>query len=257
MISGKLIAVGIVALLVVWLGAWAFYRWNHPSASCPMSQVIGALGGPSGCAAAPTNVDQSESASQTPGTQTASLTRNDSPKVEKAAMTTTSATTKTETAMFGAGCFWGVEAVLRKIPGVVDTACGYSGGNVPNATYKQVCTHTTGHAEVVKIEFDPSKISYEKLVRKFFKFHDPTQMNRQGPDVGTQYRSVIFYYSPEQKETAEKVKKELDASGKYKAPIATEITKAGEFWRAEEYHQRYFEKTGQENTCHLPPDDDD
>ncbi|HMN39427.1 MAG TPA: peptide-methionine (S)-S-oxide reductase MsrA [Phycisphaerales bacterium] len=169
-------------------------------------------------------------------------------------MTTTP--TKTETAMFGAGCFWGVEGVLKQIPGVVDTACGYAGGHTPNATYKQVCSSTTGHAEVVKIEFDPSKISYEKLVGKFFKFHDPTQVNRQGPDVGTQYRSAIFYYSPEQKATAEAVKARLDKSGKFKAPIATEIVKAGEFWRAEEYHQNYFAKNGLENNCHLPPADD-
>jgi peptide-methionine (S)-S-oxide reductase len=170
-------------------------------------------------------------------------------------MTTTA--TKTETAMFGAGCFWGVEGVLKQIPGVLKTECGYAGGHTKNATYKEVCAHDTGHAEVVRIEFDPSKVSYEKLVGKFFKFHDPTQINRQGPDVGSQYRSAIFYYSPEQKATAEAVKAKLDKSGKYSRPIATEVAAAGEFWRAEEYHQDYFNKNGLENHCHLPPGDDD
>ncbi len=252
MISAKLIAVGAVGI-IAFLGLWGAYRWHNPSASCPMSMAIGALGGPSGCAAAPkqcgTVVDSQAQPQATPAVATP-----DSSKVEPTAMTTQ---TKTETAMFGAGCFWGVEGVLKQIPGVVSTACGYAGGHTPNATYKQVCSSTTGHAEVVKVEFDPSKVSYEKLVSKFFKFHDPTQVNRQGPDVGTQYRSAIFYYSPEQKATAEAVKAKLDKSGKFKAPIATEIVKAGEFWRAEEYHQDYFAKNGLENHCHLPPGDDD
>lgn len=157
---------------------------------------------------------------------------------------------KTKTAMFGAGCFWGVEAAFRKVPGVVDTAVGYSGGTTANPTYKDVCTDTTGHAEVVRIEYDPSKVSYARLLAVFWESHDPTQVNRQGPDVGTQYRSVIFYFSPEQKAAAEADVKRLKESGRYRRPIATQILPAGPFWRAEEYHQRYLEKRGLEN-CRL------
>ena len=159
-----------------------------------------------------------------------------------------------EKALFGAGCFWGVEGIFRKAPGIIDTQVGYSGGHTRDATYKQVCSDSTGHAEVVKIEFDPSVITYQQLVEMFFKLHDPTQVNRQGPDFGTQYRSAIFYFTPEQQKTAEAVKQRLADSGKYKRPIATEITKAGEFWKAEDYHQRYLEKNGLDN-CHLPTGD--
>jgi peptide-methionine (S)-S-oxide reductase len=157
---------------------------------------------------------------------------------------------KTETAMFGAGCFWGVEATFRKVPGVVETAVGYSGGTTKNPTYKDVCTDTTGHAEVVRIEYDPARVSYAGLLKVFWENHDPTLVNRQGPDVGTQYRSVIFYFTPEQKAAAEADVKRLTESGKYKRPIATQIVAAGPFWRAEEYHQRYLEKRGLDN-CHL------
>ena len=239
------------------LGVLVGYRWNHPCPNCPISMVIGMLGGPSGCA------PSSKSDSMT--TQAASYSSLQAPvdsaiAGQKAAMNTTStantavpsSSVKTETAMFGAGCFWGVEATLRKIPGVVNTTVGYSGGHTKNATYKDVCTDQTGHAEVVQIEFDPAKVSYRELVEKFFKLHDPTEVNRQGPDYGTQYRSVIFYYSPEQQKTAEEVKQKLQVSGKFDQPIATEIVKAGEFYRAEEYHQRYLEKHGLDN-CHLPP----
>ena len=156
----------------------------------------------------------------------------------------------TEIATFGAGCFWGVEAAFRRLPGVVDVAAGYSGGHMPNPTYKDVCSHTTGHAEVVQVTFDPQKISYDQLLDLFWQIHNPTQVNRQGPDVGTQYRSAIFVHSPEQKAIAEKSKAALAASGKFQRPIATEITTAGPFYRAEEYHQKYLEKHGAAS-CHF------
>jgi peptide-methionine (S)-S-oxide reductase len=155
-----------------------------------------------------------------------------------------------EIATFGAGCFWGIEAAFRRIPGVIDAVSGYSGGKTDNPTYKDVCTDTTGHAEVVQVTFDPAKLSYDKLLDAFWAMHDPTQVNRQGPDFGKQYRSAIFFHSPEQEAKALASKKALDASKKFRAPIATEITAAGPFWRAEEYHQRYLEKRGAES-CHI------
>ncbi len=145
-----------------------------------------------------------------------------------------------ERATFGAGCFWGVEAEFRKVDGVVEAAVGYSGGTTKSPTYKDVCSGTTGHAEVVEVEYDPSKVSYEDLLEVFWKNHDPTTPNRQGWDVGTQYRSAIFYHSPEQKAVAQASKEK--AQERFKKPIVTEITSASEFYRAEEYHQRYFEK---------------
>lgn len=160
-----------------------------------------------------------------------------------------------ELATFGAGCFWGVEATFRLLPGVIDAAVGYEGGKTKDPTYKEVCYEDTGHAEVVQVKFDPSKVSYEKIVDVFFKMHDPTQVNRQGPDIGDQYRSVIFYHSPEQQKIAEAVKARFTASGRFKRPIATVIEPAQTFYRAEEYHQQYFAKHGLENTCHLPPAD--
>ena len=159
-------------------------------------------------------------------------------------------TVKTEKAVFAAGCFWGVESAFRKVDGVVDTQVGYTGGKTADPTYKEVCTDTTGHAEAIEITFDPAKVSYAKLLDLFWRMHDPTQVNRQGPDTGTQYRSAIFYYSPEQKAAAEASKAALDKSGKYKKPIATQILPAGPFYRAEEYHQRYFEKNGGP-ACHI------
>ncbi len=156
----------------------------------------------------------------------------------------------TETATFGAGCFWGIEAEFRRIPGVVDVAVGYSGGHTVNPTYKDVCTDETGHAEVAQVTFDPSKVSYEQLLDAFWHMHDPTQVNRQGPDFGSQYRTAIFYHSPEQKAAAEKSKAALQASGKFRKPIATEITLSGPFYRAEDYHQRYLEKRGAAS-CHF------
>jgi peptide-methionine (S)-S-oxide reductase len=155
----------------------------------------------------------------------------------------------TEIATFGAGCFWGIEAAFRRVPGVVDAVVGYSGGEVANPTYKDVCTDETGHAEVVQVTFDPAKLSYEKLLDAFWAMHDPTQVNRQGPDSGSQYRTAIFFHSPEQEAAAKKSKAALDASGKFRRPIATEITQAGTFYRAEEYHQRYLEKRGAAS-CH-------
>ncbi|MDQ6655654.1 MAG: peptide-methionine (S)-S-oxide reductase MsrA [Verrucomicrobiota bacterium] len=150
----------------------------------------------------------------------------------------------TEKAMFGAGCFWGVETTFRNIKGVTDAAVGYAGGSTENPTYEQVCTARSGHAEVVGVEFDPTIVSYEKLLDVFWTNHDPTTLNRQGPDVGTQYRSVIFTYSPEQKAAAEQSKAAMDASGRFRRPIVTLIEPAPKFHRAEEYHQRYLEKRG-------------
>ncbi len=153
---------------------------------------------------------------------------------------------RTERAMFAAGCFWGVEAAFRKVEGVVDAAVGYSGGTRADPTYKEVCTDTTGHAEVVLVTFDPGKVSFRELLEVLWKIHDPTQRNRQGPDVGRQYRSAVFYMDDVQRREAEESRDALARSGKLKGPVATEITRAGTFYRAEEYHQRYFEKNGEQ-----------
>jgi peptide-methionine (S)-S-oxide reductase len=154
-----------------------------------------------------------------------------------------------EIATFGAGCFWGVEAAFRSVPGVLDAISGYSGGTTQNPSYRDVCTDTTGHAEVVQVTYDPDKVSYQELLDVFWKIHDPSQVNRQGPDFGTQYRTAIFFHSPEQEALANKSKQALEASGRFRKPIATEITPAGPFWPAEEYHQRYLEKRGA-TSCH-------
>jgi peptide-methionine (S)-S-oxide reductase len=156
----------------------------------------------------------------------------------------------TEIATFGAGCFWGVEAAFSRVPGVIEAVSGYSGGRTENPTYKDVCTDETGHAEVVQVTYDPAKVSFEKLLDAFWGIHDPTQVNRQGPDFGSQYRTAIFFHTPEQEAIAKKVRAELNASGKFKRPIATEITAAGPFYRAEEYHQKYLEKRGA-TSCHF------
>lgn len=153
-------------------------------------------------------------------------------------------------ATFGAGCFWGVEEAFRRTPGVTETAVGYEGGHQENPTYKQVCTDSTGHAEVVLVEFDPDVVSYEQILEVFWTSHDPTQLNRQGPDFGTQYRSVIFYHSPEQQEAAEASMRALEASGVFRRPIVTEIAPATTFWKAEDYHQQYLAKRGM-SSCHL------
>jgi peptide-methionine (S)-S-oxide reductase len=151
----------------------------------------------------------------------------------------------TEKATFGAGCFWGVEETFRMLPGVKSTAVGYAGGTTEQPSYEEVCSDGTGHAEVVEVEFDPQAISYDKLLDVFWANHNPTTMNRQGPDVGKQYRSVIFYHSPEQKAQAEGSKAALEKSGRHSRPIVTQIEAAPPFWRAEEYHQKYLQKRGQ------------
>jgi len=149
-----------------------------------------------------------------------------------------------EKATFGAGCFWGIEASFSKIEGVASTTVGYAGGSFKDPTYKDVCSGKTGHAEVVQVEYDPSKVSYEELLRVFWNIHDPTTLNRQGPDIGTQYRSVVFFHNPEQEAAATASKQKLQSSGRYQKSIVTEITPASEFYRAEDYHQQYFEKCG-------------
>lgn len=156
------------------------------------------------------------------------------------------------TATFAAGCFWGVEAAFRQLAGVQATAVGYMGGDTANATYRQVCGGDTGHAEAVQVEYDPAQIGYEALLDLFWQSHDPTQVNRQGPDVGTQYRSAIFYHTPEQEAAAQVSKAALEASGRLRRKVATEIVPAGPFWRAEDYHQQYLEKRGLAS-CHLTP----
>ncbi len=155
---------------------------------------------------------------------------------------------KTELATFAAGCFWGVEAEFRKVKGIITIIVGYSGGHFDNPTYEDVCMGRTGHAESAQVEFDPSVVSYDQLLTTFWGMHDPTTFNRQGPDVGSQYRSVIFYHSEVQK--AKALASREEEQKKYKGPIVTEIVPAGEFWKAEEYHQRYFEKHGG-GSCHI------
>jgi peptide-methionine (S)-S-oxide reductase len=155
-----------------------------------------------------------------------------------------------ELATFGAGCFWGVEVTYRQVPGVKDAVVGYLGGTLANPTYKDVCTGKTGHAEVVQVQYDPAEVTYDKLLDVFWESHNPTTLNRQGPDVGTQYRSAIFYHSAEQKDAAEKSKARLEASGKLRRPVVTEITAASTFYPAEDYHQRYLEKRGLAS-CHI------
>ena len=150
----------------------------------------------------------------------------------------------TQQADFAAGCFWGVEARFREVPGVLDAVSGYMGGSTQEPTYRQVCTGTTGHAETVHVEFDDSKVSYAELLDVFFDMHNPTTLNRQGPDRGTQYRSVVFWHDADQERRAREKILALEAKGTWQAPIVTEVTPASKFWRAEEYHQRYFEKNG-------------
>jgi len=153
-------------------------------------------------------------------------------------------------ATFGAGCFWGVEAAFRRIEGVTDAAVGYAGGHTDNPTYGEICSHGTGHAEVVQVEYDAARVSYDKLLDAFWKFHDPTQLNRQGPDVGDQYRSVIFFHTPEQEAAAKASKANLETGGTFGRPIVTVIEPAPTFWQAEESHQRYLEKRGR-GACRL------
>ena len=155
-----------------------------------------------------------------------------------------------ETATFGAGCFWGVEEAFRRLNGVKDTAVGYTGGTLENPTYQDVCSDETGHAEVVQVTYDPAEVSYDQLLDVFWSIHNPTTLNRQGPDVGTQYRSAVFFHSPEQQAAARASKEKLEKSGRFNRPIVTQIVPAAEFYRAEEYHQRYLEKRGV-SSCHI------
>lgn len=157
---------------------------------------------------------------------------------------------KTETAIFAAGCFWGVQFYFDEVPGVVETEVGYIGGHVDNPSYELVCTHTTGHAEATKITYDPVKISYETLLKQFFRMHDPTQLNRQGPDVGDSYRSAIFYLDNSQKAAAQRMIDDLNHT-EFKGKIVTTLEKAGTFWPAEDYHQKFSERTGR-GMCHIP-----
>jgi len=156
----------------------------------------------------------------------------------------------TEKATFGAGCFWGVETAFRELDGVTDAAVGYAGGHTLNPTYQEVCTDRTGHAEVVQVEYDPTRVGYDQLLEIFWNAHDPTQVNRQGPDVGTQYRSVIFFHTPEQEQAAVASKAKLESSGRFPRPIATHIEPADTFYRAEDYHQQYLAKRGLKQ-CHI------
>lgn len=149
-----------------------------------------------------------------------------------------------EKATFAAGCFWGVEAMFRAVPGVISTRVGYTGGTLENPSYKDVCTDRTEHAEAVEIAYDPTRVSYDELLDVFWKGHDPTMLNRQGPDIGTQYRSAVFYHNPEQEAAAHASKERLEKSGEYRRPIVTEIIPASQFWQAEDYHQQYLEKRG-------------
>ena len=157
----------------------------------------------------------------------------------------------TKKATFGAGCFWGVEATFRQVPGVTATAVGYAGGTLPDPTYEDVCTDRTGHAEVVEVEYDPARVSYADLLRVFWENHDPTTPNRQGADVGTQYRSAVFFHDAQQEDEAKRSKETLEKSGRFARPIVTQIVPAAPFYRAEEHHQRYLEKRGLAH-CHIP-----
>ncbi len=181
----------------------------------------------------------------------APLATREKPPMAHTEMHRTETPARLETALLAGGCFWGMEEILRSIPGVVETEVGYTGGNTESPTYATVRTGRTGHAESVRVVFDPAKLSYEELLEKwFFRMHDPTTKNRQGNDIGTQYRSAIFVTTPEQRRIAESVKRRVDESGKWPRPVVTEIVDAGPFTPAEDYHQRYLEKNPGGYTCH-------
>src|SRR4051812_46868796 len=177
--------------------------------------------------------------------------QNAKKNISKDMTTTTNGSTNTDTATFGTGCFWCTEAIFQQLDGVIKSTSGYSGGHVANPSYKDVCTGTTGHAEVIQVVYDPAKISYDELLEVFWKTHDPTTLNRQGNDVGTQYRSVVFYHNAEQKEKAEKYKGELNKSGAFDNPIVTEISPFTNFYAAENYHQDYYNQNGSEPYCNF------
>ncbi len=178
-----------------------------------------------------------------------SLGCNTNPNPEPLMSDSSTSSATTDTATFGAGCFWCVEAVFQDLKGVSSVKSGYCNGTTKNPTYKEVCTGTTGHAEVLRVIFNPKEISFKELLEVFWQTHDPTTLNRQGGDVGTQYRSGIYYHSPEQKALAEKYKTELDSSGAFSAPIVTEIAAAGTFYPAEDYHQNYYKQNGEQSYC--------
>lgn len=205
-------------------------RQYSVSFATPLALCIASIGVWTGCSSAP----PAARPSQTTELQPVAATE-----------TSQESNVATEKAMFGAGCFWGVEETFRQIEGVVATAVGYSGGHTENPTYKEVCSDRTGHAEVVLVEFDPEQVSYAELLDVFWANHNPTLLNRQGPDVGSQYRSAVFYFSPEQQAVAGESKQALAASGKWDRPIVTEISPAKPFYMAEEYHQQYLAKRGQ------------
>jgi methionine-S-sulfoxide reductase len=157
---------------------------------------------------------------------------------------------KTEEAIFGAGCFWGVQDYFDQVPGVIETEVGYTGGHIDSPTYQDVLSHTSGHAEATRVVFDPAKVSYDTLLKQFFHMHDPTQLNRQGPDIGDNYRSAVFYKDEQQKAAAQKIISQLDKSGTFKKPIVTTLEPLKKFWPAEDYHQKYTQKTGF-GACHI------
>ena len=172
------------------------------------------------------------------------------PETTPSAAGSTAAGPHSETALFGAGCFWGVEASFRQVPGVLSTRAGYTGGSKPDPTYKEVCSDRTGHAETVEVVYDPARVTYDDLLRVFWENHDPTTLNRQGPDVGSQYRSVVFYTSPAQQAAATASRDALQSSGRFRRPIVTVIEPAQPFYPAEDYHQQYLEKRGLAS-CHI------
>jgi peptide-methionine (S)-S-oxide reductase len=177
--------------------------------------------------------------------------QNAKKNISKDMTTTTNGSTNTDTATFGTGCFWCTEAIFQQLDGVIKSTSGYSGGHVADPSYKEVCTGNTGHAEVIQIVYDPAKISYDELLEVFWQTHDPTTLNRQGNDVGTQYRSVVFYHNAEQKEKAQKYKAELDKSGAFDNPIVTEISPFTNFYAAENYHQDYYNQNGSQPYCSI------
>jgi peptide-methionine (S)-S-oxide reductase len=212
----------------------------------------GVVGSAGTSVVSPRGTSASDSSVEGPVASSAGASATPAPSVTENAMTplSTGSAPSTLLATFGAGCFWGPEAKFRKIDGVVDSAVGYAGGRTESPTYKEVCYEETGHAEVVQVEYDPAKVSYQALVDAFFAMHDPTQLNRQGPDVGDQYRTVIFYHSPEQERIARDTIQRLTEAKRYRRPIVTQVLPAPTFWRAEEYHQQYLKKRGLETCAH-------